>query len=228
MSKVYLMFTISPRERLPKFIETFKSQQLETSEISLAAGTANSATLSRLGLEDTEKAVTFTIVTGETWTKLRKVFVRDLHMDAPGAGVAWVVPISSFGGPRELTYMIDGQDFEMGEESAMTGTDKELLIVILNQGYSEMVMDAARGAGAGGGTIIHARGTGVQKAEKFLGITLATEKQMIFVVTSTAKKKQIMTAIMEQAGPDTKAGAITFALPVDDVAGIHFYDEEDE
>ena len=51
----------------------------------------------------------------------------------------------------------------------MKDTTYELVIVIANQGYIEMVMDAARGAGAYGGTVIHAKGTGMEQAEKFMG-----------------------------------------------------------
>lgn len=64
----------------------------------------------------------------------------------------------------------------------MKDTKYELLVVIANHGYSDLIMDAARGAGAAGGTVIHAKGTGMEGAEKFLGISLAAEKEMIYIV----------------------------------------------
>ena len=81
-------------------------------------------------------------------------------------------------------------------------------------------MQAARSAGAGGGTVIHAKGTGMESMGKFFGVTLAAEKEMIFIVTETAKKKQIMQTIMEQAGMTTKAKTILFSLPVTHVCGL--------
>ena len=78
-------------------------------------------------------------------------------------------------------------------------TEYELLVVISNYGYNNLVMEAAREAGAGGGTVVHARGTGRERAEKFLGVTLAEEKEMTFIVTRTEKKNEIMKAIMEKA-----------------------------
>mgnify|MGYP002800887118 FL=1 len=81
-------------------------------------------------------------------------------------------------------------------------------------------MDAAREAGAGGGTVVHARGTGMEKAEKFLGVTLAEEKEMTFIVTRSEKKNEIMKAIMEKAGMESKAKSILFSLPVTETAGL--------
>ena len=83
-----------------------------------------------------------------------------------------------------------------------------------------MAMDAARDAGATGGTIIHARGTSRKETEDFLGISLATERDMVFIVTTSEDKSRIMTAIMENAGIDTKAGALVFSLPVTATAGF--------
>ena len=91
-----------------------------------------------------------------------------------------------------------------------------------------MVMDAARGAGAYCGTVIHAKGTGMEYAEKYLGVTIAAEKAMIFIVTKKDQKNSIMKAIMEQAGMQTPAKTIVFSLPVTDTAGLRLVDLDEE
>lgn len=110
----------------------------------------------------------------------------------------------------------------------MKGTDRELIVILSNQGYNEMVMDAARAAGAYGGTVVHARGTGMERAEKFLGISLASEKDMIFIVVKTSQRDAIMQKVMLAAGMDTPAKAIVFSLPVTDTAGLRLLDDEDD
>ncbi len=109
----------------------------------------------------------------------------------------------------------------------MKNTVQELLVVIGNQGYSETIMDAARAAGAAGGTVIHAQGTGMARAEKFLGISLASEKDVIFIVTKTAQRNAIMRSIMEKAGIETRAKAIVFSLPVTDTAGLRLLEDDE-
>ena len=81
-------------------------------------------------------------------------------------------------------------------------------------------MDAARENGAGGGTVIHAKGTGSEKAKKFFGISIADEKDMIFIVAKTEDKNRIMKAIMEKAGLESPAKSIVFSMPVTDTAGL--------
>ena len=85
-------------------------------------------------------------------------------------------------------------------------------------------MDAAREAGAGGGTTIRAKGTSAG-AQKFFGLSLADEKEMLLIVANTEKKKDIMKAIMQKAGVDSKAHALVFSLPVTESAGFRFTDE---
>ena len=108
----------------------------------------------------------------------------------------------------------------------MKDTDYELLVAIANQGYIDTVIDAARSAKAGGGTVIHAKGTGMELAKKYLGVSLVEEKEVILIVTKSREKNQIMKAIMEQAGLDSKERTIVFSLPVTSVAGIRMLEED--
>ena len=87
------------------------------------------------------------------------------------------------------------------------------------------VMDAAREAGATGGTVIHAKGTGMEGAAAFLGVELVNEKELVLIVSRTSQKNTIMKAIMEGANP--KAGAIVFSLPVTDTAGLRLMEEDE-
>ena len=98
--------------------------------------------------------------------------------------------------------------------------DYELIVIITNKAYVETVMDAAYAAGAGGGTVIHARGTGSEQAEKFFGVSLASEKEMIFIVLKDAVKEAVMKAVNATAGMQTPAKSLIFSMPVTDVAGL--------
>ena len=100
------------------------------------------------------------------------------------------------------------------------------MIAIANQGSIDAVMDAARSANAGGGTVIHAKGTGTEGARKFLGVSVAEEKEMIFIVTRTEEKNKIMKAIMEKTGLGSKEKTVIFSLPVTDTAGLRILEED--
>ena len=106
---------------------------------------------------------------------------------------------------------------ESAQKNLSPKFDKELLLVIANRGYVDNVMQVAREAGATGGTVIHARGTGAGDSEKFFGVTVGSEKEMIFIVTEKEKRNVIMQAIMKKAGASSKAGSVIFSLPVTEI-----------
>lgn len=227
-SELYLMMTVTSRERMPDFIQLYKDKGLDTHILFLGHGTAGQRYMRLLALNETEKRVCLTVVTGRKWLEAKRAMSVRLRIEAPGVGIAYIVPLAAVGGKRELMFLTDGQGFEKGAETELKGTEQELLIVIGNQGYSEQIMDAARLAGARGGTVIHARGTGQEKAERFLGISLASEKDLVLIVAPSEKKTEMIRQIMRDAGPDTGAGAIVFSLPVTDTAGMTLRPQSEE
>lgn len=225
MGKLCLMTTIVSRKQLKKYLRLYQEEQLQVMFITLGAGTASGDILDYLGLESTEKAVLFHVLEESVWESAKKNLRQKLQIDAPGEGIAFVVPLSSIGGKKTLQFLTGNQDFQKEEESVLKDTVHELIVVIANQGYTELAMDAARGAGAYGGTVIHAKGTGMEQAEKFMGVSLAAEKEIIFIVAKKEQKNDIMKAVMEQAGLQSKAKSIVFSLPVTDTAGLRLLED---
>ena len=96
----------------------------------------------------------------------------------------------------------------------------ELIVVLVNSGFSEVVMDAAREVGARGGTIVRARGTGTKDMEKRYNIVITPDKEMILILVKETIRDQMLSAIYKAAGLGTDGQGIAFALPVNDVVGI--------
>lgn len=94
------------------------------------------------------------------------------------------------------------------------------IITIVNRGYADQVIDAARDAGARGGTILYARGTGIHETEKFMNIAITPEKEMILILVKKELAKTITQAILVTAGLKTKGRGISFILPVTDALGM--------
>ena len=226
MSGLYLMTTIANRNMLPKFLGFYQEQGVLVNLITLGRGTATSEVMDYFGLESAEKAVLFGVVTDDSWKSLKKALQNRFRIDVPGTGIAFTVPLASIGGKRELKFLTEHQDFVKGEEGTLKDTTHELLVVIANQGYSNLIMEAAKSAGAGGGTVIHARGTGMERAESFFGVSLASEKEIIFIVSRTGQRNGIMKAVMKDAGMESKAKSINFSLPVTSTAGLRLVEDE--
>ena len=221
---LYWMVTIIDRNQSRKFLSFYRNYGISVVLSTLGHGTAASNVLNYFSLEATQKAVLCAVVTDTVWNAVKKGLETIMQIDIPGTGVAFVVPVSSVGGKRQLQFITSGMPFTKGEESVLKDTKYELLVVVANQGYTETIMEAARRGTAAGGTMIHAKGTGMEGAEKFLGVSLAAEKELIFIVVRREQKNEVMSAIMEDAGIETRAGAIVFSVPVTSTAGLRLTD----
>lgn len=225
MGNLFLTTTIVDRKIAKKYYDLYQENNKHVMFVSYGVGTASSEIMDYLGLEHTEKTVMFFVSSQEEWLDIKKQLERKLHIDAPGSGIAFTVSLSSIGGMKALQYLSEKQDYQKQEESTLKNTTHELIVVIAEHGYTNLIMDAAREAGAFGGTIIHAKGTGMEAAEKFMGVSLAAEKEVVFIVSKTEEKNAIMQAIMKDAGLDSKAKSIVFSLPVTDTAGLRLLDD---
>lgn len=220
MGGAVLMITITDRSRCGEFAAWYQEQGIPLVLTALGSGTATTEILDCLGLEATEKAVLFCVAPHSP--QLVRRAEKALWLDVPGRGILMTVPVSSIGGAAARDYLLQ-QEAEKSMEKEFT---HELLVVITNQGHTDMVMDAARAAGATGGTAVHAKGTGTELAKKFFGVSIAAEKELIFILTLEETRVPIMKAIMAQAGMQTEAQSLVFSLPVSDIAGLRRLDGE--
>ena len=214
----YVISIISP-SGLERLLDITEKLQLPLSIELHGQGTATKSMLDLLGMEFNEKRVVITIADEEKTAELIKEQRRKLYIDAPGNGIIVAVPIKSVGGGRTLAYL--GGDKEQ-KVVPKINYKYEVILAIANEGCTDMVMDAARAAGARGGTVLHGKGTGAKNAENFFKVSIASEKEMILIVADASQKSEIMSSILKSAGPGTDAGTIVFSLPVSEVAGFNF------
>ena len=192
--------------------------ELPVSVVLHAHGTAVRSMLDILGIESNEKRVVLTIATQEKTRRLIDEQKRRLFIGVPGHGIVVSVPIKSIGGGKTVAFL--GGSQQSAKYTPELNYSYELIVAIANEGRTDLVMNAARSAGAAGGTVLHGKGTGSDKAEKFYSVSIAQEKEVILIVAKTEQKAGIMRAILEKAGPNTEAGTIVFSLPTSEVAGF--------
>ena len=96
----------------------------------------------------------------------------------------------------------------------------EVIFCVVNAGFSDAVMDAAKEFGARGGTVIHARGTANREAEKLYQITVQPEKEIVMILVSSEIKNDILHALYRAVGLNTPGQGIAFSMPVDAAVGL--------
>lgn len=187
-------------------------------------GTAVESMLNMLGIESNEKRVVLGVATEENTQKFIKEMKRRLYIGVPGHGIVIAVPIKSIGGASTVAYLNSTQ--ESAKYTPKSAYAYELIVAITNEGRTNLVMNAARAVGATGGTVLHGKGTGSsESSEKFLNVSIASEKEVVLIAAKSEQKAEIMRAVLKNAGPESEAGTILFSLPVSEIAGFGMFDD---
>lgn len=191
-----------------------------------AMGTAHSAVLDYLGIGASEKAVVFSLVPESD----EELLLKELHIKLyqyRGRGISFTIPVS--GVSEIVAGKLTGAASVklMDRRKIMHEEDRkyDLIVAAVASGHVDEAIEAARAAGAAGGTIIRARSVGNAKAEQFIGISLTKEQELLLILARREGKFAIMQAIMERCGLKTEAEGVIFSLPVDRTAGIASVEE---
>ena len=219
-----LVAAIVDRDKAKYRADVFESHKLPLVLAMLGRGTASSEVLDLYGLEAKEKALLMTVAGADMTNQLIRAAKRKQFIDVPGNGIMLAIPIKSVGGGKTLAFLSGGAAPD-GAAPEMK-FDHELIMAVINEGHTDPVMDAARSAGAAGGTVLHAKGTGGALSQKFLGVSLADEKEVVLIVSKAGEKAAIMKAIADNCGVGTPSGAISFSLPISSVAGLRVLDDD--
>lgn len=224
MKKLYLFITIVNRTYGEEFVSFFRAHCRSAVLKVSGEGTASREILDIMGLESTSKTVLFCVVGEAVKQKLFKELKRTMGIDAPGNGIAIAAPMSSITltGIEHLSPEFEewaSQKETTAEERKMEEAKYQLIVVIAENDSVDEIMSAAREAGAGGGTRIHAKGTAPEDVKKFFGVNLSEDKEMLFIAAKSEDRKAIMRSVARVNG-EGKTRAVSFSLPVDTVAGI--------
>ncbi len=219
-----LLITVTDRIRSKDFISMMRRHGITTILNLTGHGTASQDMLSILGLESSDKILLLAAADKQKTDKIFKDAVQKLYIEVPGNGIMTAIPIRCIGGTKTLNYLTNDKNIDSTPPEI--SFDKEMIFVIMNSGYSDELMDAARGAGAGGGTVIDAKGTGAKFAQKFFGLTIAEDKQIVIIVTKSKDRTAIISEIMKKCGPGTAPGAVAFSVPATQIAGLRIGEEE--
>ena len=218
---IHMVVTIVDRGKCEKVVDLCRSEGVPLHLVSLGHGTARTEMLDLLGLGETQKDTVISFVPEYTVCPLLERLADGMKMRYPGKGISFAVPVSSVSAKMYRTLTEHTQPKEERTGSVMACEGKyELVVALINRGYTDLVMEAARQVGAPGGTVLNTRGIGSQDVEQFLGISIQAEKEIVFLVTPTEKRQDVIQAISHEAGLKTPAKGVVLSLPVSHAIGL--------
>ncbi|MBO4638771.1 MAG: transcriptional regulator [Treponema sp.] len=176
--------------------------------IIMGRGTASNSVLQLLGLGDTSKDITINIVERDIAQKVCEKIEQACNTKKTHFGLLVILDVNGFikaggiGKNSETTTENSGED---------NMENYEMINIIVNKGYAEDAMAAARKAGAGGGTIIGARGTAKEGDATFFGVEIVPEKEMLMILVPHDKKDAIVQAVSSLACFEKAGSGIIFS-----------------
>ncbi len=222
-TKYQMLILIATKKLADKATELFLEKGLPVQYRLNAKGTASSEIMDTLGLGSIDKYLLITTVPKEFGGKTLRILHSELKLDSVNSGIAFTMPLT--GASRIAVNMMDSMlkkdTSKIGKGDVIVSENKFTLIaVMVDRGFSGEVMEAARAAGAGGGTVVHSRGVGSAEATGFWGLSVQEEKEMVLILANLESKVQIMSAISEKCGMQSEAKGLVMSLPIDSVMGI--------
>ncbi len=196
-----------------KIIKHGREHGMLGATVFLGKGTAHtSKLLDFLDLTDSSKEIIFVLIDDNSSKLLIKELNDKFKFYKPNHGIVFTMPVSQ---------IIGSSLFENYKESR--GVKKPMhrsIFTIVDKGYAEDVIDAACAAGARGGTIINARGSGIHETSKIFNMEIAPEKEIVLILAETERSKAIITSIREKLNIDEAGKGVIFIQDVSEVYGL--------
>ena len=173
--------------------------------IFMGRGTAQNNIIQLLGLGDTSKDIVFILVEDKDLKNVVCKIVEECSKKKSHFGVLFTLDVSAF---FKSGNVGGNENFNNGDDS-MTNS-YQMINIIVNKGYAEDAMAAAREAGAKGGTILAAHGTAREGDAKFFGVEIVPEKDMLLILVPKSESEKIVSAIQNLECLKKAGSGITF------------------
>lgn len=184
-------------------------------------GTASSHLLDTLGFGTTERDVLLSFAPKDTVEQFMRFLKDDDRSSLGTPGIAFSLNLSGMNAILAVALSrLEKMEIERGVQLMEQGNHHSLILAIVNQGYTDAVMDTARAAGARGGTVVRARWTGAEIVEKVAGITLQAEKEILAIVTPNKDREAIMSEINRVHGMKSPTQTVLISLPIEHMSRL--------
>ena len=215
--RIELLITIVERGKGNSLVRFLKRHQVNFHLEFSGAGTATSEMLDVLGLNDKEKDVVISMGTKKAVKSLTSAIDAGLWEISRSRGLMMQLRLTAVNNLISAALIQGAEELPLqeNEEKMINEFDHSLLLIAVKQGYTEIVMQSARKAGASGGTVIRSRMVGAEMFEENYGIRMDPEKEIIAILAPNSLRDAILEAVNSEHGVRSPAQAMLCALPVD-------------
>lgn len=208
-----LIYVIVNYQLGSKVVKIAKRHGITGGTICLGKGTVKSRLLEFLDLYDIRKEIVLLIAQKATAQKALTELNREFNFDKPHHGIAFCIPVIQFKGCPGLGSIKENR----GGKGKMVSA----IFTIVDKGKADDVVDAAKKAGARGGTIINARGSGIHETQTLFAMDIEPEKEIVLILVEKAVLEPVIQSIRENLKIDEPGKGIIFVQEVTETYGLN-------
>ena len=219
LSRLVMIVTIIERGCGNKLTKLYDREQVFTHVRCEGTGTATSEIMDILGLGSSEKDLILSQAPAGAARALLDKLEDDLHDNSPGRGIAFAIPLEAVSNllaaaVNARTKLDKNKEYEEMQEKS------SLIMITVNQGFTDDVMATARKAGARGGTVVRGRWVAKEEVERLEGVTRQDEKEILLIVVPREVRNSVMEAVNANHGLQSEAGAVICSLGVEQIVHL--------
>lgn len=216
MERIKILAAITERGNGRELVDWLSKRGIGCQFRCTGHGTAPTEMMDILGLGSSEKDIVISLGKQSAIEAIIHEFNDNLNTIRRGRGIMMLFSPNAVGNlTATILAMQNVAALKEGDEPMKNEHKHSLILIAVNQGYTDLVMQAARQAGATGGTIVKARLAAEEAAEQFGGFNLQAEKEIVVILAADTIKEQVMNAVNREYGLKTEAQGVVFSLPVD-------------
>ena len=202
-----------------KVVKSAKRHGFSGGTITLAKGTVNSRVLNFIGLADVRRELVYLVAEKSVAYRALEEMNKEFEFDKPNRRIVFTTSINGILGSKNVKSKkrVVNNDIEKRGDKTMYN----LITVVVDKGLAEDVIDAANKAGAKGGTIINARGSGIHESGKILSMEIEPEKEIVLILSESDTTESIVSAIRDAIKIDEPGNGILFVQDVNKTYGIY-------
>lgn len=197
-----------------KVLKLAKQNGIPLGLVVLGMGTLKNRILEFLQIADVRKEIVVMAAPAEVITAALEVINERLHFEKPFHGIGFTMPLRSLTG-------FGARDFNYRNPIERKDTMNQAIIVIVDRGKADEVMEVAVKAGARGGTIIKARNSADEyEVGKLFHMDIEPEKEFVMILAETAAAETITAAIRDQFQIDEGGHGVILCQDVNKTYGV--------
>lgn len=213
-NNIELIFVIVNKGIAYKIVKEAKKQGVKGATTTMGKGTASNKLLNYIGLGDIRREIVLMVAPSDIANTAIDALNKKFEFSKPNHGIAFTITVSKVFGTTSCQT----------EDNYMKGSEKQmynLITIIVEKGNAEDVMDAAKKAGAKGGTIVNARGSGIHETTTLFNMEIEPEKEIVLIISKKEETDPIVNKIQEDFNIDEPGKGIVFIQGINKAYGLY-------